>query len=57
MFEIFYSKLEKIIFGWELELKLERFLVVWSSFEMLVVVIIKGMVNLFMLFKFMDLIL
>lgn len=57
MFEIFYSKLEKIIFGWELELKLERFLVVWSSFEMLVVVIIKGMVNLFMCFKFMDLIL
>lgn len=55
MFETPHSKPEKTIFGWELESKLERPPAAWSSFEMLAAATTKGMVNLFMLLKFIDL--
>lgn len=55
MFETPHSKPEKTIFGWELESKLERPPAAWSSFEMLAAATTKGMVNLFMCLKFMDL--
>lgn len=55
MFETPHTKPEKTIFGWELESKLERPPAAWSSFEMLAAATTKGMVNLFVCLKFMNL--